>query len=210
MVRICSAVTLLVFSAWMPATVSAQSTEALEGKHFLAFRMLKWHASHFDSATDAAKHAKTLQGLECEVKTVQHNGHTDVQCRLGVWKSLALDSHDQVHQWQTWLNKNGFDTIHGHSATEHVHKDGEAHKEIVKYRLTEWKSQHAHQAHEATEFLTLYRALGCETEKVQHDGHTDIRVRCPMWMEVELPTHEAAHGWMEFLKKAGFETSHEH
>ncbi|MEZ6137642.1 MAG: hypothetical protein R3C53_22375 [Pirellulaceae bacterium] len=176
----------------------------------LAFQLYDWHAKHFDDPAQAAEHAKVLKQLQCEVATVQHNGHTDVRCRTIVWKSLALDSVEQVQQWQAWLNAAGFETLYGRKPQKGVKSNGQPHQEIVQYRLTDWKSQHAHQASQMGQYKAIYSALGCETQEVDHGNHKDLRIRCPDWLELELPTHEAAHKWQKFLQDAGFETAHEH
>jgi hypothetical protein len=190
-------------------SVPAQSQPG--AKLILGYRMLDWKANHIHDAAAAATQAETLRKLGCEVKTAQHDGHSDVQFRTVYWKSLALDSAEQLQQWKTWLETVGFDVIHGRVASSQQARNADgSHKEVVKYRLVNWRSQHIHQAAEIGQLTTLYRALACEVENLAHDGHTDLRYRCPEWMEIELPSHTAAHKWQEFLKKAGFETSHEH
>ena len=193
------------------AAAAASAETATPQKLILGFRMLDWNTKHMHDATAATKHAETLRKLGCEVKTAQHNGHIDVQCRTVYWKSLALDSQEQVVQWKAWLELAGFDVIHGRPASSQkaVNADG-THKEVVKYRLADWRSQHIHQEAEIGQLTTLYRSLACQVEHVDHDGHTDLKYSCPQWMEIDLPSHQAAHKWQEFLNKAGFETSHEH
>lgn len=210
-----------LLAALTPACLSAQEADnattpaaaaAEEGKKLiLGFRMMDWKAKHIDDADTAAAHAETLRKLGCEVKTTQHNGHSDVQCRTVYWKSLALDTQEQLQQWKSWLELAGFDVIHGHaiSSEKATNADG-SHREVVKYRLVDWNSQHIHQSAEVGQLTTLYRSLACEVDKHDHSGHTDLRVRCPQWLEIELPSHEAAHKWQEFLQNAGFETAHEH
>jgi hypothetical protein len=182
------------------------------GQLVIAFRMEEWKAAHFNDAAKAKQHAEVLKQLGCEVKTLPHDGHTDVQCKTTFWKSLALDSAEQVAQWKEWFEAYGFDTIHGYPASKNklVTAPGEKPREIVKFKLVAWKTLHAHQPQQLSQYLSLYRALGCEIEELEHDGHTDLKVRCPEWREMELPTHDAAHKWQEFLIKAGFETQHEH
>lgn len=181
-------------------------------KLILAFRMQDWKAQHLHDAEQAQKQADTLRTLGCEVKTAQHNGHIDVQCRTVFWKSLALDSSEQLAQWTAWLQQVGFDTIHGRevSAAKPAQGTDGKPKEIVRYRSSQWRSQHVHQASEVGQLTTLFTALGCELEKLDHNGHTDLKFRCAGWKEIELPTHEAAHSWQEFLNSHGFETTHEH
>ena len=196
------------------ATLVAQesTTASSTGKKLiLGYRMMNWKANHIHDSKAAATQADMLRKLGCEVKTAQHDGHSDVQFRTVVWKSLALDTPEQLQQWKAWLETTGFDVLHGRPASsEPVQNADGTHKEVVKYRLAEWRSQHIHQPAEVGQLSTLYRSLACETELLDHTGHKDLRYRCPDWMEIELPSHEAAHKWQEFLKNAGFETAHEH
>jgi hypothetical protein len=38
------------------------------------------------------------------------------------------------------------------------------------------------------------KKLGCEaTRQERHDGHVDVRYRCPRWKEIALKDHDAAH-----------------
>ena len=204
---------LVLFSV---ASLSAQEAQATSSngkkqKVYLAFRMKNWKSMHIKNAESAKKHADTLKQLGCEVKTASHNGHTDVTSRTTYWKSLALDSHDQAHQWLNFLKSSGFETIHGHKVGTHKHEAEEGtHPEIVQYRLADWKAQHIHGSDELSQLLALYRALGCEVQTSSHNGHTDVKSRCSEWMEIEVISHDAAHSWQKFLKDMGFETKHEH
>lgn len=180
-------------------------------KIYLAFRMENWKAKHLHDPAQVKSYTDTLKTLGCEVKSNSHDGHTDVLCRTIFWKSLALDSRDQADQWTAWLQQTGFETIRGAEASSDkpVNADGTV-KEIVQYRMDDWRAQHIHDATELNQLLALYRGLGCEVEVSSHNGHSDVKSRCPQWMQIELPTHDAAHQWMDFLKKGGFETKHEH
>ncbi len=191
--------------------VSAQtaSSSSKAKRVFVAFRMEDWKAKHIHDAAQAKTHADTLQKLGCEVKTNSHNGHTDVSCRTIFWKSLALDSHDQAHQWISWLQQAGFETIHGHKLGQPLASDA-TQREAVQYRLPNWHSRHIHGNDELSQLLALYRGLGCEVTTASHNGHTDVKARCAEWMEVEVNSHEAAISWEKFLKDMGFEAKHEH
>ncbi len=213
-----AACTLSAFALINDSRSHAQQTSSVNGpsedassKLVLAFRMEQWTAAHFNDAAKATQHIEVLKQLGCEVKTVPHDGHTDVQCKTTFWKSLALENIEQVAKWKTWFDAYGFDTIHGYPATEKkATAAGEKPKEIVQFRQAAWKTIHAHEPQQVAQYLALYRALGCEIEEHEHDGHTDLKVRCSEWREMDLPSHEAAHKWQEFLIKAGFETKHEH
>ena len=184
---------------------------AEQKKIYVAFRMEDWTARHL-SGEEANSHAELLKKLGCEVKTAQHNGHTDVSARTLFWKVLELDTHEKAHGWVTWFQKSGFETIHGHKVGAHEHgpaEDGKV-REIVQYRSVDWKSQHLHKPEEVSQLMALTRGLGCEVSSDSHNGHTDVKMRCPEWMEIELSSHEAAHAWQKFLADMGFETKHEH
>ncbi|MFN3192325.1 MAG: hypothetical protein ACE361_17575 [Aureliella sp.] len=197
--------------ACLPAVCQEAGSASKAAKVYVAFRMENWKSKHIHDNDVATKHAATLKQLGCEVKTANHNGHMDVSCRTVFWKSLALDSDDQAQQWVTWLQQSGFETIRGRAvgSQKDAVKEG-AHREVIQYRLADWKSRHIHDNDELAQLIALYRGLGCEVETAGHNGHTDVKARCSKWMEIELSTHEAAHAWEKFLGDMGFETKHEH
>lgn len=82
--------------------------------------------------------------------------------------------------------------------------------ERVEFRLMEWNSFHFDQASEAKEYFDTFKRLGCECKQETHGDHFDVAFRCPKWRSLSLKSHAEAHKWEAFLKKAGFETKHEH
>ena len=189
-------------------------------KRFLAFRAQDWKTTHDDDPAQVKEHVQLLRQLKCQVQTHAHAGHTDIQYKTTFWKLLALDTEQQVDQWERWLQANQFETIYGRkteapaTTNEHAAHEDTTHEdkvgEIVKYRSPDWNAQHADESREKGQFLTLFRALGCETETVEHGDHSDVRYRCPDWRQIELGSHETAHAWQKFLDDAGFETAHQH
>ncbi len=191
------------------ATADSYAEDAADKIH-VGFRLANWKTFHIHDAAEAEKQVKTLTALGCEVKTAQHDGHTDLQTRTGDWKLLALDSGEQAKQWSGWLAKTGFEVLHGELASKVAKPtDGKPH-EVVLYKLPATKSLHVHQAQDAAQEQVLLRALGCKVSTSKHNGHTDLSLNCPEWMQVELPTHKAAHAWQNYLNSLGFETRHEH
>ena len=83
-------------------------------------------------------------------------------------------------------------------------------KELVDYRLTEWKTKHFHDAEKADSIATSLKKLGCEVKQDSHDGHIDLSYRCPLWRRLTLGSHDEAHRWEKWLKDSGFETRHKH
>ncbi len=82
--------------------------------------------------------------------------------------------------------------------------------EIVRYRLPTWKAKHIHDSKKADIIADTLGKLKCELERKEHDGHIDVRYRCPQWRQLELKTHEEAHKWEKWLKDYEFETEHKH
>jgi hypothetical protein len=82
--------------------------------------------------------------------------------------------------------------------------------EIVKYRAEKWQAKHIHDDKKAKTISATLTDLGCEVKQNAHNGHIDVKYRCPKWKQMELKTHEEAHKWEKWLKEYGFETKHEH
>lgn len=83
-------------------------------------------------------------------------------------------------------------------------------EEIVRYQLKDWKAKHIHDAKKADAIFGTLKKLGCELEKHDHDGHYDVKYRCPKWHELKLKTHDEAHKWEAWLKEFEFTTEHKH
>ena len=82
--------------------------------------------------------------------------------------------------------------------------------EIVRYQLKDWKAKHIHDVKKADTIAATLKKLGCELEKSGHDGHVDVKYRCPKWHELKLKTHDDAHKWEKWLKEFEFTTEHKH
>lgn len=82
--------------------------------------------------------------------------------------------------------------------------------EIVRYKLADWKAKHIHDAKKADTISDTLKKLGCETARAEHNGHIDVRYRCPQWRQLDLKTHEEASKWEKWLKDYHFETEHRH
>ena len=85
-----------------------------------------------------------------------------------------------------------------------------AEKEIVSYRLSEWKTLHFDDADLATKHLDTMKMLGCQVKQDSHGGHIDVSYYCPQWKQATVATHSVAHKWEKWLRGAGFETRHTH
>lgn len=191
----------------------------------IAYRLANWNQMHFDDPGTAAQHLAAVQKLGCEARQENHGGHTDVVYRSAKWQALEVASDDLAHQWEAWLKGAGFETLHGHSADHsgnnhaghdhaghsHVgHDHGPDETEEVAYRLPDWKTTHLENVTQAAEYAALMKGLGCEVRFDEHDGQSDVSVRCVQWNHVDFPSHEVASAWEVWLKNSGFEAQHRH
>lgn len=209
-----SAATRLMLSGLCTAVLSISCCGVANAEdHLLGFRMREFKSQHMHDAAAADKLIETLKTLRCEVKVSQHGDHKDVAFRTQQWKLLSLKSAEQLESWKKWLAATGFETLRSNAVAKKSNGSGTkstAHQEVVQYRAVETKTLHIHDPVGATEAMAIYQTLGCKAEKVSHGGHSDLQVSCPEWREIILPNHETAGSWENYLKKAGFETKHEH
>jgi len=82
--------------------------------------------------------------------------------------------------------------------------------EIVRYRCVDWKAKHIHEKKKADTIAETLKKLKCEVKRAAHNGHEDIKYRCPKWHSLDLKTHDEAHKWEKWLKEYGFQTEHKH
>lgn len=85
-----------------------------------------------------------------------------------------------------------------------------ASKEIVRYRLVDWRAVHSSKEAQAKKLAATLSQLKCEVKQSSHGNHIDVRYRCKTWQELQLKDHASAHQWEKWLKNYGFETTHEH
>lgn len=82
--------------------------------------------------------------------------------------------------------------------------------EIVRYQLTDWKAKHIHDSKKADTISKTLKTLGCELKQEKHNGHIDVKYRCPKWRVLKLDSHDEAHKWEKWLKEYNFKTEHKH
>ena len=80
----------------------------------VAFQMATPRTVHLHDHADAQKILNTLTLVGCELKTVDHNGHTDATFSCPQWKTIEVATEDSAHAWQKWLKESGFETRHSH------------------------------------------------------------------------------------------------
>jgi len=83
-------------------------------------------------------------------------------------------------------------------------------EEIVRYRLPDWKRKHLHDVGKADKIVDTLKKLGCEVEKLDHNGHVDVKYRCPEWRQIKPSTHDEAVRWEKWFKEFYFLVEHKH
>lgn len=111
--------TLFVTQLAIGLSVAAPQLSAAEPPS-IAYRLKETKTVHFDDARKAQLHLEAVRKLGCETKLDAHGGHTDVMYRLKTWKVLTLADERTAHQWEDWMKKSGFETLHAHGE-EHNH-----------------------------------------------------------------------------------------
>lgn len=201
-------------------------------QYFIVFRTTQPKTLEFDDRGKAQAHAQALTTIGVTPQLEDHAGHLDVTYSQPRWTLLTVASDELVHQWEGWLKKSGFQTLHGDGAehgdhghdhghgtpgyqhNEHTAGDGHAHHhdagEIVAFRAPQWTTSHKDGNVAATQDLVVIcKALGCQVREETHGGHADISFRCPDWRHVECGSHAEAESLTAWLKKLGFEVRHE-
>lgn len=92
-------------------TLVSASASAAE---IVRYQCETWKAKHVHEAEKADTITTTLKKLGCDVKSVEHNGHTDVRYRCEKWRELRLKTHDEAVKWEKWFQEYGFKTEHRH------------------------------------------------------------------------------------------------
>ena len=103
---------ILAFAVCASGAVTADAFAA--EREIISFRLPDWKSAHFDDAKSAQANFETFKQIGCEAEQHQHGGHFDVRYRCVQWRSIALTSHDEAHQWERWLKAYGFETSHRH------------------------------------------------------------------------------------------------
>ncbi len=198
----------MLYRITMPAfailSIVCASVSAAESGESVAYRAKEWKSLHVENEADVQRTIDMLKKLGCETRLDQHNGHSDVTFRSPEWKEVTLDSHENADQWEQWLTRNGFQTLHGH---DHVSNRDAI---VVQYGQTEWQAQHFEDERQAAEFMAMCKGLGCDVRKDAHSGHIDVTYRCTSRRNLTCVDHEDAHTLQAWLEKKGFETEHVH
>lgn len=82
--------------------------------------------------------------------------------------------------------------------------------EVLRYRLAKPKAVHVKDQATAKSYESSLKSLGVTSKLNGHDGHYDLSIRCPQWLESEFKTHAEVEKWSKWLASLGFETKHQH
>lgn len=96
------------------AVTAAEPAPISETREIVKYHLQDWKKVHTGNHDEAEKLLKTFKTLKVETQVADHGNHKDVKYRCTAWKQLSVKDHTTAHQWETWLKKLGFDTIHEH------------------------------------------------------------------------------------------------
>lgn len=80
----------------------------------VSYRLLQNKRAHLHDSEQVGQIVSIFKMLGCVVETSDHNGHLDLSVDCPDWVTMGVESEDAAHQWQAWLDSNGFETKHTH------------------------------------------------------------------------------------------------
>ena len=179
-----------------------QIQQAAHTQKKISFRQAQWQTLHLHDEEVVEQTTDTLKSLGCEVTQSQHDGHVDLQFRCVHWKTITLDTQQQINEWNHWMLETGLETI--------VRNPPQGAMPTVSYRMTQAQTAHLQDANEVPRIVAIFEMLGCEIQQSQHDDHIDLTIGCPNWITMGVQSEEYAHAWLDWLEGNGFETQHTH
>lgn len=195
--------TVAFVSTQLNAQNAVQTQQVRQSSKQISFRLAEWKTMHVNGQAEATRTSDTLKQIGCEVVQSQHEEHFDVKFRCPTWKTMSLDTDQQVNQWLNWLVENGLDTLVRNPPAN-------TKMPTVSYHLPEPVSAHMHDRAEIEQVTGILKMLGCKVNTSEHNGHIDVHVECSEWMTLGVTTEKTAHEWQAWLKSNGFETRHTH
>lgn len=82
--------------------------------------------------------------------------------------------------------------------------------EVVHYQCKEWKAKHIHDVKKVDTIVKTLKKLGVEVKQEKHNGHFDVKYRCPKERHLPVKTHAEAVKWEKWFKEYGFKVYHTH
>lgn len=178
-------------------------TQASASSMMLSFQLADWKTVHAKDQAHAKQTVDTLAGLGIECTQHAHEDHFDVRFRCPAWKTIKVDTGQQLDQWQQYLDMIGLDTVA-------LNPPAQTSKPTVSFRLPNARTAHLDDRTHAEALNETFRMLGCQVSVQDHDGHVDLNLACDEWKTIALRSEDAAHVWQDWLKQNGFETKHVH
>lgn len=184
-------------------TGQVPATQASATPMMLSFQLADWKTVHAKDETHAQQTVDTLAGLGIECTKHSHEDHFDVRFRCPGWKTIKVDTSQQLDQWQQYLDMIGLDTVA-------LNPPAQTPKPTVSFRLAQARTAHLDDRTHAEALNETFRMLGCQVSLNDHNGHVDLNLSCDEWKTIALRSEDAAHVWQDWLKQNGFETKHVH
>jgi hypothetical protein len=79
------------------------------GEKAVQFRLVEFKSIHGDGSPEQSQFIDTLKKVGCDVRVMDHNGHTDFRFRAPTWCTIRVADEAAAKQWSEWLNAQGFE-----------------------------------------------------------------------------------------------------
>jgi len=100
----------------------------------------------------------------------------------------------------------GSESLVAQSQTRNVKlSETEPAQKTIGFRSIKWQTKHIHDAGEAARLIESLEKIGCEVIQQDHNGHLDVRYRCPTWKSISVQNDEFASQWSAWLAGNGIE-----
>lgn len=93
------------FDVYWPQVDAAFSS----GTEAVQFRLAETKTLHGDGSLEQNQYLETLKKLGCDVRTIEHNGHSDIRFRAPTWTTIRFADEAAAAQWREWLVANEFE-----------------------------------------------------------------------------------------------------
>lgn len=165
------------------------------------FRQPEWQNFNARDQRQAQHTIETLQSIGIDATSAEAEGHFEVRFQCPNWKSIKVDTNQQLVQWQQYLDLIGIDTVA-------LNPPESTNLPTVSFKLPKPRTAHLKDKSHVDALVETFGMLGCQVSANDHDGHFDLSLQCDDWRTISLTSEESAHVWQDWLNQNGFETRH--
>lgn len=80
-----------------------------KGTDAVQFKLADYKSVHGDGSPEQSQFVDTLKKIGCDVRELEHNGHSDIRYRAPTWCTIRVADASAANDWLEWLTSQGFD-----------------------------------------------------------------------------------------------------